>query len=89
MRLPQLIEDMKTFTKLFQQDWLRSKKPNGLEVINIRLGGATTQLEWQAGYLQDYLDGNVEKIPMLEEDVIVDGKSQWKSKVFTPSTIVP
>ncbi len=89
VRLPQLIEDMKTFTKLFQQDWLRSKKPNGLEVINIRLGGATTQLEWQAGYLQDYLDGKVEKIPMLEEDVIVDGKSQWKGKVFTPSIIVP
>lgn len=89
VRMPEVIADLKKFTKLFQKDWLGTKKPNGLEVINVRLGGVVAQLQWQAEYLIDYIEGRAEKITMLEEDVIQDSVKTWHMNVFTPSVIKP
>lgn len=81
--------DIKTFTKLFQKDWLSTKKPNGLEVINIRLGGVAAQMEWQAEYLLDYVEGRIDTITMLDENVIRDDHKVWHMRVFTPSIWKP
>ncbi len=89
VRIPEVVADIKTFTKLFQKDWLSTKKPNGLEVINIRLGGVAAQMEWQAEYLLDYVEGRIDTIPMLDENVIRDDHKVWHMRVFTPSVWKP
>ena len=89
VRIPETISDLVTFRKLHQKEWLRDRKPNGLEVINIRLGGVAAQLEWQAEYLMDYVEGRIPEITMLEEKIIQDQHKVWHSKVFTPSMWTP
>lgn len=64
--LPELIEDYRTFLALFQADWLRDKKPQGLEVITIRLGGVIAQLEYVRARLRSYLDGQIQTVEELD-----------------------
>ncbi len=89
VRIPEVVEDLNIFRKLYQKEWLRDKKPNGLEVINIRLGGVAAQLEWQAEYLMDYVEGRIPEITMLEEKIIQDEHKVWHMRVFTPSMWKP
>lgn len=46
---------------------LRDFKPFGLEVLNIRLGGVVSRLEYASRRLADYLAGRIPSLPELEE----------------------
>ena len=87
IKMPQVVSDIKEFHKLFKADWLRYKKPNGLEVMNIRFGGICEQINYQIDMIKDYLTGKLDKICELEEDVIEDNCKIWHCEVETPSII--
>lgn len=87
VKMPEVINSFKIFHAIFKKDWLKYKKPNGLEVINLRIGGAIAQMEYQIDRLKDYLNNRVDKIDELEEKVIMDGFKVYWTRVSTPSTI--
>ena len=64
-KLPALIADYRAFRKLFSQQWLKSSKPNGLEIIENRMGAAILRLETLVERLEAYLLGETSAIEEL------------------------
>ncbi|MCL2546067.1 MAG: beta-N-acetylhexosaminidase [Oscillospiraceae bacterium] len=50
----------------FETFWARENKPQGLEVIHIRLGGVRTRLLAAQRRINGYLDGDIERLEELE-----------------------
>lgn len=77
--LPQIKElqlRVKDFHKAFSYLWHKENKPYGFEIHDARLGGLLLRLETCYNRLNDYLIGNVDRIPELEEEILPvdDGK---------------
>ncbi len=51
----------------FRRNWMRRNKPQGLEVIQIRLSGNITRFRELKRRIEEYLGGLAETIPELEE----------------------
>lgn len=86
-KIPQLIEDYRLFIELYKKDWLNDKKPNGIEHVIIRIGGAIEMAKLRAEQLDNYLTGKLPTIVELDEKVIEDDFKVWHTKVMTPSII--
>lgn len=74
--LKQLIKDytlteqrLDTFYKNFKDLWFRENKPHGWEVQDIRLGALAKRLSYCKDTLSAYVEGKIEKIPELEEEI--------------------
>lgn len=85
--MPELAESYMKFYKLFRQDWLKYKKPNGLEVMDFRIGGIILRLDSLKERLQSYLNGEVKTIEELDEERITADipTGEVASRVITPS----
>ena len=46
---------------------MQTLKPQGYEIIDLRLGGVLSRLKTTKGTLIKYINGEITKIPMLEE----------------------
>ncbi len=86
-KIPQLIEDYRLFIELYKKDWLNDKKPNGIEHVIIRIGGAIEMAKLRSEQLNDYLEGRLSTIVELDEKLIEDDFKVWHSKVMSPSII--
>ncbi len=58
------------FRRAFKKYWETDYKPYGWEVHQIRLGGLYTRVLDCKERLEDYLNGKVESIPELEEEIL-------------------
>lgn len=72
--LKQLIRDadetacaLNKLLESFRANWMRRNKPQGLEVLQIRLSGNIARFTELKHRLKEYLDGNAETIPELDE----------------------
>ncbi len=72
-----LIEDyqetvtrLEAFHEAFYAVWHKENKPQGWEIQDIRLGGLSRRIKTCAKRLQDYVNGTIEKIDELEEDIL-------------------
>ncbi len=72
-----IIKDLKTVSKLlkkffvaFRNQWMKENKPYGFDVQNARLGGLMQRVEHCTETLQDYVDGKLDRILELEEEIL-------------------
>ena len=66
--LDELIDAFVDFHKAFVSVWLRNNKPQGLEVIDFRLGGIESRIATAKSRVESYLRGEIDSIPELEEE---------------------
>ncbi|MBO4594530.1 MAG: beta-N-acetylhexosaminidase, partial [Clostridia bacterium] len=80
-----LIELVKDFHAAFRYQWFKENKPQGFEIQDARLGGLIMRLSTCKKRLSDYLDGSIDVIEELEEEILpqLDGKTlrsySWSS----------
>jgi hypothetical protein len=70
--IPETIAVYKEFSLSFRAQWLRHNKPFGLEVIQSRMAAQVARMEECILRLSEYLDGQVDNIPELEEKLETD-----------------
>lgn len=70
---PEMIKRVKSFTKAFEKQWFSENKPQGFDCHDIRLGGMLRRLEYCHKTLNAYLDGKIDAIPELEEEILPFG----------------
>lgn len=66
----QLGKLLNKFYKSFKTLWFTENKPFGFEIQDVRLGGLIQRVKTCKERITDYLNGKVESIPELEEDVL-------------------
>lgn len=77
------------FDRAFRRQWLRRNKPEGMEIIQIRLAGLKRRYEEAAERISELLDGKIDQINELQarinEPVVL--KNTWRS-IASSSTIL-
>lgn len=68
--LPELIQKYRHALAIKKELWLESQKPFGLDSASRYYGGCIADVEYAIGRLNDYLDGKIENIGELEEEVM-------------------
>lgn len=56
-----------------RDQWLKTNKPFGWEIIDIRYGGLLARINSASARLKDYINGDVQKIEELEEERLYFG----------------
>jgi hypothetical protein len=64
-RIAPLREDLRLLAASFRHIWLSRNKPQGLEVLQIRLAGLDARLQELDTRLTDYIEGRIATIPEL------------------------
>ena len=68
MRLPLFSQRVNDLREAHRQVWFESFKPYGWEVIDIRYGGVIARLDSVMKRLNDYVNGDIERIEELEAE---------------------
>lgn len=63
-------EKLDDFRRAYYDEWFAEKKPEGYEVIDLRLGGLASRLETCGKRLSDYLSGKLARIEELENELL-------------------
>lgn len=75
---PTLIERVEGFYNAFEEAWMKERKTFGFEVQDIRIGGLLQRIKRCKRTLENYLDGKIDKIEELEQEILppfgVEGK---------------
>jgi len=89
MELPQLKAWYEEFVTIHQKQWLDTYKPFGYEVLSFRFGGVMARVDYAKSTLDDYLNGDIDKIEELEEEILIneEGSCVGASVLITPSSI--
>lgn len=90
MELPQLKAWYEEFVSVHKKQWLKDYKPFGYEVLNFRFGGVMARVDYAIATIENYLNGNIEKIEELEEEILVNEETNCveASTLVTPSSIL-
>ncbi len=64
------IDRLNEFYECFRTLWMKENKPHGFDVQDLRLGALRQRLESCQRRLIEYLEGRVDSIPELEEDIL-------------------
>ena len=78
-------KNLQRFINAYQEQWMKNKKPFGLEIHDIRMGGQLARLQHCHNRLNDYLEGKLDVIPELEEKLdpnvkVGNGESVMKTR---------
>lgn len=65
--IPELLNNIKALRAEHREQWLKTYKPFGWEVTDIRYGGLIARADTTIKRLNDYLDGSIDRIEELEE----------------------
>lgn len=57
--------------------WMSENKPNGWEIHEVRFGGLIGRLDGCRRRILDYLNGRIDAIPELDEEILEYGDSGW------------
>lgn len=66
----QTADAVSEFYDAYEKQWMWENKPHGFDVQDIRLGGLHTRILHCKKRLQQYLDGEIERIEELEEPLL-------------------
>ncbi len=66
--LPELLKRINATRVAHRQQWFKTNKPFGWEVIDIRYGGVCARVESTTWRLTEYIEGRIDSIPELEEE---------------------
>ncbi len=69
--VPAAIEAVQILRQLWRRLWESTNKPNGFEVIDVRLGGVAARLDTAREKMRAFADGRVDDIPELSEPSLV------------------
>ena len=61
---------LERFVEKFRTLWYHDNKPHGFDVQELRLGGLLMRLRSQRNRLADYVEGRIDSIPELEEEIL-------------------
>lgn len=84
---------LRSFISAFEKQWMKENKPFGFEVQDIRLGGLARRLDACRKRLLEYLDGKLDSIPELEEEILPFGEEEHSiyyhryHKIATPNVL--
>ena len=70
------IEKLNAYYETLRYQWYKENKRNGFEIQDIRLGGLLKRLEDCKRVLLEYINGEIEAIPELDEEIL-DGANDW------------
>ena len=79
--LPELINNYEELADIHQKQWMKTYKPFGFEVLDIRYGGVIRRLKSAKNKINDYLEGNIESIEELMETRLLH-KCEWTQRDF-------
>ncbi len=82
-----LLKCLDEFYEAFRYQWYKENKPYGFEVQDYRIGGLKQRLLNGKRIILEYLEGKIEKIEELEEDilsVVCNPKQDGKGLDFRP-----
>lgn len=65
--IPSCIDLSRSLLLLREQLWMECARPQGFEVLNIRMSGVTARLEATSRRLEAWLNGTTESLPELDE----------------------
>ncbi len=74
------------FRDVFWKQWSIENKPFGFDIQDIRLGGLIMRLKGCKARLLEYVSGNVDSIPELEEKLLIADKFNWGG-MATPNVV--
>ena len=66
--MPDLRKKVQKMHTLREQMWQEEFKPNGYEVMDVRMAGVEIRLKSARRRILDYLDGKIPSLPELEEE---------------------
>ncbi len=66
--IPSMCEQLNKFSSLHAKRWRIDNKDFGIESDIIKIGGLVARLEYTAGLINEYLNGECDKIDELEEE---------------------
>ena len=67
---PELVRRVSAFAEAFEKQWMKENKPQGFDCHDIRLGGLLRRLRYCRKTLNAYLEGKIDRIPELDEDIL-------------------
>lgn len=74
---PKVYKELENYYVSFRKMWLTDNKENGLEVIDMRIGGLLLRLKYGRELINDYVSGKTDKIDKLEgEALVLDEKAK-------------
>ncbi len=62
--------DLEIFYKAFKKLWFTENKPQGFDTQDLRLGGLKQRLRSCRERLEEYIDGKIDNIPELEDEML-------------------
>ena len=74
---PEIIRRLAVFHEAFFYQWHKENKPNGWEIQDARLGGLMQRLKTCHKRLTAYLDGELDRIEELEEEILPWSGSEY------------
>ncbi len=72
-----------TFRRTMRKVWMTDNKPYGWEIMTVRLSGLAARIRDCRERIKDYLSGKVDKIPELEEELLVYGGAALQGNRYT------
>ena len=69
--MPATVEALDTLRVLWRKLWESTNKPNGFEILEVRLGGVAARMSTAGEKMRAFADGEVETIPELLEKSLV------------------
>ena len=66
------------FHRAHEECWLKEKKPHGFDVQDARLGGVIKRLESCRERLEAYINGDIDRIEELEEELLKYPTDQFR-----------
>ncbi len=81
------IAKLEEFYRIFSKQWHAENKPFGFDVQDIRIGGLIWRLKQSSQRLLAYVEGSIEQIPELEEEILEGtGGIHW-TNIATPNVV--
>ncbi len=88
--LPTLISLHEEFSACHKKQWLSTYKPFGFEVLSFRYGGIIARLRDAVEVLEQYLNGEIDMIAELEEEILVneEGYAADATSLASPNLVI-
>lgn len=81
--LPMLHKSVEVLRVSHRRQWMKTYKPFGWEVMDIRYGGVLARIDTAIARITEYLDGTITKIEELEEErLFFDGPERPQGQVI-------
>lgn len=75
--IPELLPVMERVFDIKEELWERSTKPFGIEQVQIVYAGIDRRLKYAQKKIRSFINGEIESIPELEQEVLDEGYNDW------------